>query len=282
MSLVATKCPNCGASIMIDAGSQEGYCSYCGSKLKIQEVIQHVKIDKTGDAANYLSLAEVAYKGDNAEETYEYANKALELDVQNAEAWLFKLRAQEIDTRLHLARKSQEAIACGNKVIELNPSLTHEVYNLWLTIAKDFVASRADKIPDSVIYIVEYDDLEQQVMPLRYAVPNEEITKDTTLTASTLSLAKAWSDYEYYTNKYGDTIGYASLKKYQQCLDNILEGVPEETKYNSHIRTIYNGKTFQGKKQIKEASQNDIQKGCIVLMVFILSIIWIIYKLILY
>lgn len=76
MSLVAAKCPNCGASIMLDAGSQEGFCSYCGSKLKIQEVIQRVKIDKTGDVGNYLALAEVAYKGEVTEEAYEVCQQS--------------------------------------------------------------------------------------------------------------------------------------------------------------------------------------------------------------
>lgn len=282
MSLVATKCPNCGASIMLDAGSQEGFCSYCGSKLKVQEVIQYVKIDKTGDAGNYLALAEVAYEGAATEEAYEYVNKALELNTKNAQAWLLKLKVVEIEARIHFAKKAQEAIAYGNKVIELDSSLAHTVYHLWLVIAKDALSIRTAKIPDSTFYIEDFEFLEQQVMSLRRAVPTDEIAKDATLSRDTLDLAEAWSDYEYYADKYGDTIGYASLKKYQQCLDEILEGIPEEEKKdNSKFKIFYGGSTSNTKTQDITFEDNS-PKSCLLFFVLTLVIVFIVYYMVTY
>lgn len=49
MSLVNIKCPNCGASIQLDNSRESGFCSYCGSKVQIQEAINKIKIDRTGD-----------------------------------------------------------------------------------------------------------------------------------------------------------------------------------------------------------------------------------------
>lgn len=273
MSLVATKCPNCGASIMLDGGSQEGFCSYCGSKLKVQEIVQRVKIDKTGDEGNYLALAKVAYKGTAEKEAYEYVNKALELNVKNAQAWLFKLKVMEMETRLHFGRRALEAIACGNKVIELDSSLACQVYQLWLETAKDFLALRTAAIPENVLCIEELNVLEPQVMSLRRAVPTNEIAKDATLAKLTLDLAEAWGDYEYCADKYGDTIGYATLKKYQEFLDEILEGIPEEEKENNpNFKIFYENNTPHSQQKSVEPT-DDSFKGCLLLIVFFIIIV---------
>ena len=49
-----------------------------------------VSIDRTGDVQNLLGLARVALKATNPGEPYEYANKVLEIDPKNAEAWFLK------------------------------------------------------------------------------------------------------------------------------------------------------------------------------------------------
>ena len=56
MSLVDIKCPNCGASIQLDNSRESGFCSYCGSKVQIQEAINKIKIDRSGDIEKYLSI----------------------------------------------------------------------------------------------------------------------------------------------------------------------------------------------------------------------------------
>ena len=64
MSLVNVKCPNCGASIQLDDSRAEGFCSYCGSKVKLEEAkkltIQGtVKVDSSDELANLYQIAEM-------------------------------------------------------------------------------------------------------------------------------------------------------------------------------------------------------------------------------
>lgn len=62
MSLVDIKCPNCGASIQLDNSRESGFCSYCGSKVQIQEAINKIKIDRSCDINNYLHLAKIRFR----------------------------------------------------------------------------------------------------------------------------------------------------------------------------------------------------------------------------
>ena len=53
MSLVNAKCPNCGATIQIDNERTEGFCSYCGSKVKFSEA-QKITVQGTVNESNSL------------------------------------------------------------------------------------------------------------------------------------------------------------------------------------------------------------------------------------
>ena len=62
MSIVNAKCPNCGASIQLDDERKEGFCSYCGSKVEVEEaqklMIQGtVKVDTSDELANLYQIA---------------------------------------------------------------------------------------------------------------------------------------------------------------------------------------------------------------------------------
>lgn len=228
MSLVPMKCPNCGASIMLDAANKEGFCSYCGSKLKTQEIVNRVKIDNTEDVDNYLALAEAAYEGKNTDEAYDYANMALELDAKNAQAWLLKVKVLELAAHTEFAKRSEESVACGNRVIALEPSLTEEVYLLWLSHAKGMLDYRIQRIPETTLCAENFDELVPRVMLLRRAIPTEEIAKDDALAKSVVELADALDTYRRYVNKYDEPLVYAENYKYKQSKAEILDGVPEE------------------------------------------------------
>ncbi len=295
MSLVATKCPNCGASIMLDAGSKEGFCTYCGSKLKVQEVINSVKIDKTGDAANYLTLAEAACDGINAEEAYEYANKAIELNAKNPQAWFLKLRALSLFAITEQECRAKEAVTCGNKVIELDPSMKKEVYVLWLTQAEYSFCSVGDQSANSVSkdgddnIVVNvtvnirrdkagFDNLFAEVMMLRNSVPTEEIVKDDKLTRLVLKLAKILDEYQLCLHQLNERQWGAEHTKYEQCLAGILEGLPDDVKGDL---VNFTPDVSPSKSQ---AAQNDVHKeeapwwgGCLV-VIFVVSLIILLLK----
>ncbi len=90
MAVVALKCPSCNGDIEFDDSREFGFCSFCGTKVMIQEEIQKIKVihtgsvvvDDSGKAANYLALASSALKNGNYGEAYDYYTKVLELDMK--------------------------------------------------------------------------------------------------------------------------------------------------------------------------------------------------------
>lgn len=86
MAVVALKCPSCDGKIEFDDSREFGFCSFCGTKVMIQDEIQKIKVihtgsvvvDDSGKIGNYLSLADSAMKNRNFEEAYNYYTKVLE------------------------------------------------------------------------------------------------------------------------------------------------------------------------------------------------------------
>ncbi len=52
MKLVTVKCPNCGSNLELDADSKQTFCSFCGTKVIIDDEVQHHQIhyDNAEDA----------------------------------------------------------------------------------------------------------------------------------------------------------------------------------------------------------------------------------------
>ena len=42
LKLISVKCPDCGASLSIEEGRKQAFCSYCGAKVLIQNDNEHV------------------------------------------------------------------------------------------------------------------------------------------------------------------------------------------------------------------------------------------------
>ena len=135
MSLVNVKCPNCGASIQLDNERADGFCSYCGSKIKVQEAINLIRIDKSGDLQNFLNLAQSAIDGNNGKEALAYANKALELDSSNGDAWFIKMQAVALTATLGNL-KCSEIVTTGNKAIHFSTDqdMKIKVYSYFLAL----------------------------------------------------------------------------------------------------------------------------------------------------
>jgi hypothetical protein len=133
MSVVKIKCPKCGVSTQLDDKQEYGFCSYCGAKITSQEVVSFVEIDNTNNLKNYLQLAKNALDGKNGEETYIYANKILELDSLNGEAWLLKMYALDFLGSLKELRVD-EIITCGNNAIKFakNHNIQEKVNTFFL------------------------------------------------------------------------------------------------------------------------------------------------------
>ena len=90
MSLVAMKCPACGADIELDSNREFGFCSFCGSKVMLERIIvEHqgnVKIDNSEYVEKFLQNARRAKEKEDWEETEKYYNLVEQNDPQNIEA----------------------------------------------------------------------------------------------------------------------------------------------------------------------------------------------------
>jgi hypothetical protein len=57
------------------------------------EVTGTVRVDRANETGNLVTLATTALKNSNPGEAYDYANRALEIDAENPQAWLIKGKA---------------------------------------------------------------------------------------------------------------------------------------------------------------------------------------------
>lgn len=275
MSIVNVKCPNCGASIQLDSDRESGFCSYCGSKVKVQDAISKVKIDKSGDLKNLLNLANAAIEANNGQEALDYANKTLEVDSQNANAWYVKMQAQGLLATLG-DLKCNDIVTAGRKAIEFDSSeeMKLNIYSYFLTkclndfkflmtqlqdtkAIKDlynancqlnaFKATENTLDADTIANLCLTQEL--SVVGLKLAVPESEITKKQELTRITSEVAKQLVYYQNALNARfnvcGTSLNDAAMTKYKQYLSQIKQGLPTE------MQSV-----------IGEESLNNQQAGC--------------------
>lgn len=93
MGLVNVNCPNCGASVQLSDEQNRAFCMFCGGQIQVQEAIQKVRIDKSGDLENLLALTKGDLQAKDFEMAQQRVQKVLEIDATNPEAWLLNLYA---------------------------------------------------------------------------------------------------------------------------------------------------------------------------------------------
>ena len=82
--MLQLKCPNCGADITLDDTREFGFCSYCGTKVLLDEYKK--RVDGIPGAANLLLRAENFLMHDDLEKAKEYYNRVLDIDIHNTGA----------------------------------------------------------------------------------------------------------------------------------------------------------------------------------------------------
>lgn len=87
-----------GETIELDDSREEGFCSYCGSKVSIQTLAnQNLRKEKESTInpklANYIKLAKSAIDGHNGDEALKYANLALEYNAKDIDVISLKMKA---------------------------------------------------------------------------------------------------------------------------------------------------------------------------------------------
>lgn len=126
-------CEMCGSNHML---KKNGFyvCESCGTKYTTEEakkllVEATVVIDESNRISNYLELARQALAAGNTASAENYANRTLEVDAKNYEAWLIK------------AKTASEQFA-------LNTSSARECFQYY---KKAYQLSNAKEIKDSII-----------------------------------------------------------------------------------------------------------------------------------
>lgn len=127
----ALKCELCGGTEIVKDGDFF-VCQNCGmkytlesaKKMMVEGVVQvegTVKTDKTADAKRLLKLAKTACETRNFCEAERYANKVLEIDLDNIDAWAIKSIA--IDWQLTIKNnRLRESSDCFLKTFQLLPN----------------------------------------------------------------------------------------------------------------------------------------------------------------
>ena len=120
MSLIASNCPNCSASIEIPDDSVKFTCPYCGQKIVIErdEPATRPPMVIGPNIANFVDLAEIAETLNNHEEAHKYWSKALECDSKNVMAWIGKGVAAGWQSTL-AAPRITETMTCLRKALAL-------------------------------------------------------------------------------------------------------------------------------------------------------------------
>lgn len=132
MSVVNAKCPNCGASIQLDNERSEGFCSYCGSKVKVEEaqklMIQGtVKVDTSDELANLYQIARRAKDADNSENAHKYYDMILVKDPNSWEATFYVTYYQAMQCKI--AEISNAALSVSNSFSGILDLIKNNIQN---------------------------------------------------------------------------------------------------------------------------------------------------------
>lgn len=230
-------CEMCGGTDLVKDGGVF-VCQTCGCKYSIEEarkmmvegtveVVGTVKIDNTAQIQNYLDLSRNAYESGNGQSAFDYANKALEIQPQNSQAWIAKMKSIEyIGTLGDL--KLMEVVEAGKNAINNAPEdqkkeITKEVYHYELTRSLTLLKLAMNKMRDtadiestfkrlalvSVLTAAKnalqidskivniYDNIANEAMGMVKLVPDEVLAKDSELAKIVGECAK---QYQYETD----------------------------------------------------------------------------------
>ena len=160
-------CEMCGGT---DFAKQDGMfvCQSCGCKYTIEdarklmvevagtvEVTGTVKVDSSESVESFLRMAKNAADAGNNKEAEDYANRIIELDANNWEAWLLKGKAAGWQSTIKNIRFSEsvnafaQAVSCApeEKKEAIHDEAREEIKKLSVALVQ-LRASRFEKWPD--------------------------------------------------------------------------------------------------------------------------------------
>lgn len=171
-------------------------CQNCGTKYSLEEarkmmiegtvrVAGTVRVDNSEKISNFLMMANSAYSVENYKEAEEYANRVIEVDPKNTQAWFIKGKSAGWQSTLDKLRIN-ECIQCwGNCVNYASPndavSYKHKIAEEIAKLNKAVVAIKVDLFSNNpsehnAKQLVDISDLIQagRNLTLKTQIPSNE------------------------------------------------------------------------------------------------------------
>ncbi len=225
MKFVAAKCTSCGAGLSVNPEMEAAICPFCKTPYIVEKAIQNFKITNNYietqiniegvSADNLVSMAENALKAGKYSEAFDYANRALETEPANTEAWITKIkvlgydiegdRSSEIATYVETALSNSvtdlEEVKLYEAVIDVSKIHIQEAIKLLENNTdriKKQLADRRDKRDIAAMdsgYVARTTQITNEAIEYRQLIPQEILTENDEIKRAVASLAEKYEEY---------------------------------------------------------------------------------------
>lgn len=149
MSLVALKCPNCGADLELEGTKEFAFCMHCGTKILIQEMVGRNSGSESSKLKNLEDLALTSIGSSPSSELRDLSLKILEIDSKNWIGWFARGVAE--------AKKSQ----CD------------AMYDDWERAVVNMTAEDYIKMKDSFVLFAALASISDATKDSRKCIPSK-------------------------------------------------------------------------------------------------------------
>lgn len=253
IKFVAAICTNCGAALQVNPGLEAALCPFCGTPYIVEKAIHNSTIINNyvvqgPDTDNYLALSESAMKAGKYSEAAGYADRVLESDPANIDAWICKILVAGCDID---GDRSSEISAYIESALEKNINDDDEIkiYSAIMDIAGNHIeeaikllGSNIERIQKQLRdrrnkndiaamdsgYIANVARITNEAIEYRNLISHNVIAKSPHLQDKARELSKIY--VRYYEaliqrlNLYGASVSRKIMNRKQDNLERILDG----------------------------------------------------------
>ena len=253
IKFVAAVCTNCGAALQVDPNLQAAICPFCGTPYIVEKAIQNSTVInnyvmKGPEAENFLVLSEHAMKAGKYSEAAVYADRALEQDPKNIDAWICKIlvagydidgdRSSEISSYIESALEKitndEDEIKIYSAVMDVAGAHIEEATKLLGSNIERIQKQLRDKRNKNDIaamdsgYIANLTRILNEAVEYRNLIPHSIVVRSPKLQEKACELSKIY--IRYYEalvqrlNLYGASISQKIKNRKRDNLERILDG----------------------------------------------------------
>ena len=237
-------CELCGGNNLI---KENGFftCQHCGTKYTLEEarkmmiegtvqVAGTVRVDNSGKIGNFLMMANSAFSVENYKEAEEYANKVIEIDPHNSEAWYIKGKAAGWLSTLGKIRLSESVQCWGNAVAysgnnrakyqkQISDDISKLIQTVVLLRVNSFVESPTNFNMNGLLNSCELIDIVMNLQTKTQIPAQENVWREYIATSFNVAAVKGFDTANvYFGLQYKDRQSYKYQTWIEYC-DNCIE-----------------------------------------------------------